>query len=92
MGVGVLRRHRRAVQVAQAAGIAEIEAPAKSASKGDWEAYAASLGVDIEGLTKGELQSAVDAPSEAVAEVEPEPATEADEAEEATDEPEPDSV
>jgi regulator of protease activity HflC (stomatin/prohibitin superfamily) len=38
------------------AGDTGAEAPAKSASKGDWEAYAASQGYDAEeGLTKDQL-------------------------------------
>lgn len=33
--------------------------PAKSASKADWEAYAASQGVDTDGMTKDEIIDAV---------------------------------
>ena len=35
------------------------DAPAKSATKGEWEAYAASQGVDTDGLTKDEIIDAV---------------------------------
>lgn len=35
------------------------EAPAKSANKSDWEAYAASQGVDTDGMTKDEIIDAV---------------------------------
>lgn len=34
-------------------------APAKSATKGEWEAYAASQGVDTDGMTKDEIIDAV---------------------------------
>lgn len=33
--------------------------PAKSATKGDWEAYAASRGIDTDGMTKDEILDAV---------------------------------
>jgi hypothetical protein len=33
--------------------------PAKSASKADWEAYAATQGIDTDGLTKDEIIDAV---------------------------------
>ncbi|WP_152649124.1 hypothetical protein [Demequina flava] len=33
--------------------------PAKSASKSEWEAYAQSLGIEVGGKTKADLQQAV---------------------------------
>lgn len=35
--------------------------PAKSAHKADWEAFAASVGIDTDGLTKEEIIEAVEA-------------------------------